>query len=141
MKERTDQRDQRVDGHREEPLKPRSDESKSALSTQSVVHGGVKSVDVHHAECDAAWPCSHGSVVKLIEIRDTDGESWTHSRSCGKNCEKDERRAERVPCQGWEDIQCSDAGGKEPREHGAMPMRPCAVRHDERTKHKRHALA
>ena len=58
---------------------PQSDESNSVFSTQSVVHGGVKSVDVPHAECDTGWPRSHGSVVKLIESRDTEGESWTHS--------------------------------------------------------------
>ena len=78
MKDRTDQRDLSVDGHREETLKPKSDESNGTFTTQSVVHGGVKPVDVHHAECDATWPSSHGCVVKLIESRDTEGESWKH---------------------------------------------------------------
>ena len=64
--------------HREETRKPKSDESNGVSSTNSFVHGGVKPVDVHQAECSATWPCSHGSVVKLIESRDTKGESWKH---------------------------------------------------------------
>ena len=141
-KERTEQRDQSVEGHREETLNPKSDESDSVSSTNSVMHGGVKRVDVHQAECSATWPCSHGGVVKLIESRDKEGESWKHRAD---RVERTMRKTSGEPNESHaKDRKTSMvvvAGGKESREHGAMATRACAVKLDASTNHKRHAVA
>ena len=141
-KERTEHRDQSVEGHREETLNPKSDESDSVSSTNSVMHGGVKRVDVHQAECSATWPCSHGGVVKLIESRDKEGESWKHRAD---RVERTMRKTSGEPNESHaKDRKTSMvvvAGGKESREHGAMATRACAMRLDASTNHKRHAVA
>ena len=139
---RTGQRDQSVEGHREETLNPKSDESGSVSSTNSVLHGGVKPVEVHQAECSATWLCFHGGVVKMIESRDTEGESWTHRADrVERNMRKTSGEPKESHAKDGTKSMVAGAGGKERRERGLMATRACAMRLDASTKHKRHAVA
>ena len=114
---------------REETLKPKGDEPFFVFSSKPAMHGGVKPVDVHQAECDATWPSFHGSVVKLIETRDTERIVRKTSGE-PKECHAKDGKTSIVATQ-----------EKEPREHGAMATGACVMRRDASTKHKRQAFA
>ena len=51
-------------------------EQGSAACEQSCenVHGSAKTIEVCHGKGEAAWPSSHGCVVKRVDIRDAEGD-------------------------------------------------------------------